>query len=69
MSAHHTPQEIQRLNHLSLVELGGEALPVEREIERAIAISEPALTMNDYDIYLVGDLLEVRIDGERLGRA
>jgi hypothetical protein len=56
---HLTPQEIQRLNHLSLVDLNGEAVPVEHEIERAIAISEPAIAMTGHDIHLVGDLLDV----------
>jgi hypothetical protein len=54
-----TPQEVQRLNHLSLAALGGEGVPVEPEIERAIAISEPAITTTDFDIHLVGDLLDV----------
>src|SRR5262249_37732635 len=56
---HLTPQEVQRLNHLSLADLCGEGVPVEQEIERAITISEPAIAMTDHDIHLVGDLLEV----------
>jgi hypothetical protein len=56
---HLTPREVQRLNHLSLVDLSGEGVPVEQEIERAISISEPAIAMTDHDIHLVGDLLDV----------
>jgi hypothetical protein len=56
---HLTPKEVQRMNHLSSVDLIGEGVGIEQEIERAIAISEPAIAMTDHDIHLVGDLLDV----------
>ncbi len=53
------PDEIKRLNHLDLVQLENQSLHVDREIERAMVISEPVVTMTDCDIHLAGDLLIV----------
>jgi hypothetical protein len=53
------PDEIKRLNHLELAQLENLSLPVESEIERAIAISEPLMTMDECEIHLAGDLLIV----------
>jgi hypothetical protein len=56
---HLTPEDVQRLNHLSWMDLSRESVSVEQEIERAITISEPAITTTDHDVHLVGDLLDV----------
>jgi len=59
------PNEIKRLNHLDLVQLENQSLHVDREIERAIVISEPVMTMNDCEIHLAGDLLIVFLNLRR----
>jgi hypothetical protein len=53
------PNEIKRLNHLDIVQLEYQDLHIDREIERAIVISEPVMTMNDCEIHPAGDLLLV----------
>ncbi len=62
---HMLPGEIKRLNHLNLVDLDRQGLNVEREIERAIAISEPVLTISDCEIHRAGDLLVVFLNLRR----
>jgi hypothetical protein len=62
---HLGPGEVRRLNHLPLARLDGEGLPVEAEIERTLAITEPALTMTDYDLHLAGDLPDVFLNVRR----
>lgn len=59
---HSAGPEIKRLNHLTLLALASEALPVQEEVERALAISQPLGRMNDGRIYLAGDLLEVMLN-------
>jgi len=59
------PNEIKRLNHLDLVQLDNQGLQVDREIERAMAVSEPVMTMNDCEIHLAGDLLIVFLNLRR----
>jgi hypothetical protein len=56
------PAEIKRLNHLDLGSLAGERLPVEPEIERALAISQPQFTVSSHRIHYAGDLLEVMLN-------
>jgi hypothetical protein len=56
---HHTPAAIQQLNQLEPALLTAQGIPVEAEIERAITVSEPTVTMSDYEIHLVGDLMDV----------
>src|SRR5205814_2089154 len=53
------PAEVKRLNHLEAAALLAQNLDVDREIERALAVTEPLITMTDYDIHLVGDILTV----------
>ena len=55
----YSPEEIKRLNHLDLAALSAVGLPVLAEIERAIIVSEPTVSMSESDVHLVGDLLEV----------
>lgn len=55
----YSPEEIKRLNHLELPALSAAGLPVLEEIERAIIISEPAMSLPESDVHLVADLLEV----------
>jgi len=59
------PSEIKRLNHLDLVQLESQSLHVDREIERAMVIAEPVMTMNDCEIHLAGDLLIVFLNLRR----
>jgi hypothetical protein len=53
------PAEVKRLNHLKAAALLAQKLDVDREIERALAVTEPLIAMTDYDIHLVGDILTV----------
>jgi hypothetical protein len=62
---HLSPGEIKRLNHLESLQLDHEGLDVEQEIERAIVISEPVLTMSDCEIHLAGDPLVVFLNARR----
>jgi hypothetical protein len=66
MNAFHTtllpnvePDEIRRLNHLDKHALAGLNLQPQREIARAIEISQPVVTTREHRIYFVGDLLDV----------
>jgi hypothetical protein len=66
MNAFHTtllpsiaPDEIPRLNHLDKHALAGLNLQPQREIARAIEISQPVVTTRQHRIYFVGDLLDV----------
>jgi hypothetical protein len=56
------PADVQRLNQLEVAALPAENLDVDREIERALAVTEPMIIMTDYDIHLVGDLLAVMLN-------
>jgi hypothetical protein len=62
---HLHPDEIKRLNHLDLDQLESLSLQVDKEIERAIVISEPVKTMIDCEIHLAGDLLIVFLNLRR----
>jgi hypothetical protein len=53
------PAEVQRMNHLEAAALAAHHLDIDREIERALTVTEPVITMTDYDIHLVGDILTV----------
>ena len=53
------PAEVKRLNHLSRADLDQSMLPVEIEIERAIAVTESLITMPNVDVHFAGDLLIV----------
>jgi hypothetical protein len=57
-----TPEEVQRMNHLELPALLAQNLDIDREIERALTITEPLIAMTDYDIHLVGDILTVMLN-------
>jgi hypothetical protein len=56
------PADVKRLNHLEVAALPAQNLDVPREIERALAVTEPMTTMSDYDIHLAGDLLAVMLN-------
>src|SRR5262249_16236517 len=56
------PGDVKRLNHLAAAALPAQNLDVAREIERALAVTEPMIAMNDYDIHLAGDLLAVMLN-------
>jgi hypothetical protein len=56
------PAEVQRMNHLEAAALSAQNLDVDREIERALTVTEPLITMTDYDIHLVGDILTVMLN-------
>jgi hypothetical protein len=55
------PAEVQRINQLSRDALFVQNLDVDREIERALAVTEPTISMTNYDLHLVGDLLGVML--------
>jgi hypothetical protein len=59
------PADVQRINQLSQDALFAQDLDVDREIERALAVTEPAISMANYDIHLVGDLLGVMLSLRR----
>ena len=59
------PDEIKRLNHLDRVRLECSGLQVEREIERAMVISEPVLRLSSSEIHPAGDLLVVLLNLRR----
>jgi hypothetical protein len=56
------PADVQRLNQLEVAALSAQNLDIDREIERALAVTEPMITMSDYDIHLVGDILTVMLN-------
>jgi hypothetical protein len=56
------PAEVKRLNHLDWGDLADERPPVEPEIERALAISQPQFTTASHRIHYVGDPLEVMLN-------
>ncbi len=55
------PADVQRMNHLEAAALSAQDLDIDREIERALIVTEPLITMIDYDIHLVGDILTVML--------
>jgi hypothetical protein len=55
-------EEIKRLNHLPLHVLFDKNLPVQAEIERALSISEPVLTVSERRIHFVGDMMDVMLN-------
>jgi hypothetical protein len=57
-----TPADVQRLNHLEGPGLRAENLNIDREVERALVVTEPMVTMTDYEIHLAGDLLAVMLN-------
>jgi hypothetical protein len=59
VSPHIPPQEIYRLNHLDKQSLAGLNLEPNREIARALEVSEPVATTNGNRVYFVGGLLDV----------
>jgi hypothetical protein len=59
---HLTPADIRRMNQLKTAALPGENLDIDREIERALTVTEPLLTMADYDVHLAGDILTVMLN-------
>jgi hypothetical protein len=56
-----SPADVQRLNQLDVAALPAENLDIDREVERALAVTEPMVTTADHDIHLVGDLLAVML--------
>jgi hypothetical protein len=59
------PYQIKRLNHLRVAEIQNEILPVQKELERAISISESILSTNEKRIYFAANLLEVMLNLRR----
>lgn len=59
------PFQIKRLNHLQLNEIQNEILPVQKELERAVSISELILSTNEKRIYFAANLLEVMLNLRR----
>lgn len=59
------PFQIKRLNHLKLDEIQNETLPVRKELERAVSISESILSTNEKRIYFAANLLEVMLNLRR----
>ena len=59
------PAEVKRLNHLSQASLDQAMLPVETEIERAIAVTESLISMSNVDVHFAGDLLIVFLNLRR----
>jgi hypothetical protein len=55
-------EEIKRLNHLPLHVLFDKNLPVQAEVERALSISEPVLTVSGRRIHFVGDMMDVMLN-------
>jgi len=53
------PHEIRRLNHLDKRALMAMNLAPQREIARAMQVSEPLGTTDRYKVFFVGDLLDV----------
>jgi hypothetical protein len=53
---------VKRLNHLEVTALPAQNLDIAQEIERALAVTEPMITLTDSDIYLAGDLLAVMLN-------
>src|SRR5262249_7291193 len=56
------PAEVQRMNLLEMTALPAQNRDIDREIERALAVTEPLIAMTDYDIHLVGDILTVMLN-------
>jgi len=59
------PLEIKRLNNLGLNALENEVLPIRKEIERAVSISESIIATTERKIYFVANLLEVTLNLRR----
>jgi hypothetical protein len=59
---HLAAKEVQRLNSISREALRGEQIPVEAEIERAIAITEPVSGYRDSNIYLAGEPVQALLN-------
>jgi hypothetical protein len=59
------PDQIKRLNHLKVEEIQRELLPVNREIERAVSVSESVLATREKRIYFAANLLEVMLNLRR----
>jgi hypothetical protein len=53
------PNEVKRLNHLSVAALTAEPINVPAEIERLFAVVTPVGRWGRLDVHLVGDLLDV----------
>ena len=60
-----SPEEIKRLNHLDQSVLSEADIPVEREIERVLAVSETTATVLGRHVHLVGDLTDVALNLRR----
>jgi hypothetical protein len=56
---------IKHLNHLKVDEIQNEILPVRKEIERALLISESILSTNEKRIYFAANMLEVMLNLRR----
>lgn len=57
--------QIKRLNHLKANEIKNEVLPVRKEIERALLISESIMSTNEKRIYFAANMLEVMLNLRR----
>jgi hypothetical protein len=61
----HRPEEIKRLNHLSLASLETEGLDVRSECQRALAVVSPAVLFDGHRIHFTSDPFEVMVNLER----
>ena len=59
------PDEIKRLNHLTLPQLESEDIPVSLEIARAMAVSEPVFEFESVRVHYPGELLDVMLSVRR----
>ena len=57
-----SPAEVKRLNHLNQADLNQVTLSVEIEIERAIAVTEAVMSLENIDVHFAGDLLIVLLN-------
>jgi hypothetical protein len=60
-----SPAEVKQLNHLSKPEIKSANLPVDQDIERAMAVTESLGSMSATDVYFAGDLLLVFLNLRR----
>jgi hypothetical protein len=62
---HSSGSEIKRWNGMSVMKLTSENIPIQDEIERVFAITEPVTAVGSRDIYLVGDISDVILNVRR----
>lgn len=60
-----SPEDIKRLNHLSISELLTQSIDTDSEIARAMLISSALSTTNEYELHYAGDLFDVFCNVQR----